>query len=226
MQLGWLYGSVTGRMKFVIRCLFSFLFLSFISCNFHYFALANESNQTPVDPDKITGDKIRFHLIRVEESPKANLYNSPALEFELAKSKLFKLSRTSKLNLTYTTKTGTDSAGISAVMFLLTLGIFPSFVETHSNVTFTLMDREDKKIIRDYTYPIQGRRIVSWLTIPFYILLPIFSDSVDGGSNFETSNVSLRMLVEAFESDLAKDCLENPELLETLRNKGNESIDL
>ncbi|WP_246838410.1 hypothetical protein [Leptospira selangorensis] len=93
-------------------------------------------------------------------------------------------------------------------------------------MTFTLMDREDKKIIRDYSYPIQGRRIVSWLTIPFYLVLPIFSDSVDGGVNFETSNVSLRMLVEAFEADLAKDCLENPELLEILRNKGNESIEL
>ncbi|ABZ93553.1 Hypothetical lipoprotein [Leptospira biflexa serovar Patoc strain 'Patoc 1 (Ames)'] len=213
-------------MNLMVRLVFSFVFLLCISCNFHYFALANETNTQAPDLDKIAGDKIRFHLIRVEETPKANLYNAPALEFELAKSKLFKLSRSSKLNLTYTTKTGTETAGISALMFLLTLGIFPSFVETHSNVTFTLMDREDKKIFRDYSYPIQGRRIISWLTIPFYIVLPIFSDSVDGGVNYETSNVSLRMLVEVFEADLAKDCLENPELLETLRNKGNESIEL
>ncbi|TGM13804.1 hypothetical protein EHQ82_19130 [Leptospira selangorensis] len=213
-------------MKSSISSFFFLIFLFTLSCNFHYFALANEPQNQIGNLEKISGDKIRFHLIRVEESSKANLYNAPALEFELAKSKLFKLSRSSKLNLTYTTKTGTDSAGISALMFLLTLGIFPSFVETHSNVTFTLMDREDKKIIRDYSYPIQGRRIVSWLTIPFYLVLPIFSDSVDGGVNFETSNVSLRMLVEAFEADLAKDCLENPELLEILRNKGNESIEL
>ncbi|EOQ90351.1 putative lipoprotein [Leptospira yanagawae serovar Saopaulo str. Sao Paulo = ATCC 700523] len=212
-------------MNVCLRLVFTFALLFSLSCNFHYFALANESNTESSNLEKLAGEKIRFHLIRVEESPKANLYNSPALEFELAKSKLFKLSRSSKLNLTYSTKTGTQDAGISGLLFLITLGIFPSFVETQSNVTFTLMDREDKKIIRDYTFPIQGRRIVSWFTIPFYLVLPIFSDSVDGGANFDTSNVSLRLLVEAFEAELAKECLENPKLLETLRNKGNESFE-
>ncbi|XDD47475.1 hypothetical protein AB3N60_05140 [Leptospira sp. WS39.C2] len=213
-------------MNLLIRLVLSIIFLIFYSCNFHYFALANEQRSKIENLDKISEDKIRFHLIRVEETPKYNLYNSPALEFELAKSKLFKLSRSSKLNLTYSTKTGNYDSGISGLMFLLTLGVFPWFTESQSNVTFTLMDREDKKIIRDYTFPIQGRKIVSWLTIPFYLVLPIFSDSMDGGTNYEVSNVSLRLLVEAFEAELAKDCLEDPKLLETLRNKGNESIEL
>lgn len=212
-------------MKFYLRLVFVFISFLFLTCNFHYFALANEPRSQTDYPGKISEDKIRFHLIRVEETPKSNLYNSPALEFELAKSKLFKLSRSSKLNLTYSTKTGNYDSGLSGLMFLLTLGVFPWFTESQSNVTFTLMDREDKKIIRDYTFPIQGRKIVSWLTIPFYIVLPIFSDSMDGGTNYDVSNVSLRLLVEAFEAELVKDCIEDPKLLETLRNKGNESFE-
>ncbi|WP_244290412.1 hypothetical protein [Leptospira bourretii] len=117
-----------------------------------------------------------------------NLYNSSVVEYELAKSKLFGLSRTSKMDLTYTTTTGYNHAGISVVLFLITLGIFPSFEESHSTVTFTIYDKENKKTIRDYTYPIRGRRIISWLTIPFYIVLPIVSKSFDGGSNDTISN--------------------------------------
>ncbi|TGL69905.1 hypothetical protein [Leptospira jelokensis] len=212
-------------MNVCLRLVFAFVFLFSLSCNFHYFALANEIPKLDGQNEEFGKDKIRFHLIRVEESPKGNLYNSQALEFEIAKSKLFKMSRNSKLNLTYTTKTNFDNSGVSGLLFLLTLGVFPWFVETQSNVTFTLMDREDKKVIRDYTFPIQSKRIVSWLSIPFSIVLPIFSDSVDGGSNFDTSNVSLRMLVDAFEAELVKDCKENPELWNTLRSKGNESIE-
>ncbi|WP_244241380.1 hypothetical protein [Leptospira perdikensis] len=170
--------------------------------------------------------KIRFNLIRSEEAAKPNLYNSPAVEYELAKSKLFGLSKTSKLDLTYTTSTGMNHAGISALLFLLTLGIFPSFEESHSNVTFALYDRDSRKIIRDYTYPIRGRRIISWLTIPFYLVLPIVSKSFDGGINDTTSSASIRLLVESFEADVIKDCKENPELLQKFQTLSKELMEL
>lgn len=170
--------------------------------------------------------KIRFNLIRSEEAAKPNLYNSSAVEYELAKSKLFGLSRTSKLDLTYTTSTGVNNAGISALLFLLTIGIFPSFEESHSNVTFTISDRESRKIIRDYTYPIKGRRIISWLTIPFYIVLPIVSKSFDGGINDTTSNSSIRLLVESFEADFIHDCKENPELFQKFQSLGRDLVEL
>ncbi|MBM9547966.1 hypothetical protein JWG40_13115 [Leptospira sp. 201903074] len=196
------------------------------SCNLHYFSIANRNSSSSETSETLMQGKIRFNLIRSEEAAKPNLYNSSAVEYELAKSKLFGLSRTSKLDLTYTTSTGVNNAGISALLFLLTIGIFPSFEESHSNVTFTISDRESRKIIRDYTYPIKGRRIISWLTIPFYIVLPIVSKSFDGGINDTTSNSSIRLLVESFEADFIHDCKENPELFQKFQSLGRDLVEL
>ncbi|TGL12867.1 hypothetical protein [Leptospira meyeri] len=201
--------------------------LSFsVSCNLHYFSIADRASKNLEANETLQQGKIRFNLVRRVESGKPNLYNSSALEYELAKSKLFKLSQTTKVELTYTSSSGVNSAGISAVLFLLTLGIFPSLEESHSWVTFTLSNRDDKKLIRDYTYPIKGRRINSWLTIPFYLVLPIFSKSFDGGIEYNTSSASIRLLVDAFEADFANDCQENPELLEKLQSLSREMIEL
>ncbi|PJZ86518.1 hypothetical protein [Leptospira harrisiae] len=213
-------------MKFIFRfALASALSFSF-SCNLHYFSIANRNYPSSEAIETLKQGKIRFNLIRSEEAAKPNLYNSSAVEYELAKSKLFGLSKTSKLDLTYTTSTGINNAGISALLFLITLGIFPSFEESHSNVTFTISERDSRKIIRDYTYPIKGRRIISWLTIPFYIVLPIVSKSFDGGINDTTSSSSIRLLVESFEADFINDCKENPELLEKMQSLSRDLMEL
>lgn len=208
------------QLNLVFALSFSF------SCNLHYFSIANHGTKNSEAYEILQQGKLRFNLVRKVEAGKPNLYNSSALEYELSKSKLFKLSQTTKIDLTYTSSSGVNGAGISTILFLLTLGIFPSLEESHSWVTFTLSNRDDKKLIRDYTYPIKGRRINSWLTIPFYLVLPIFSNSFDGGIEFNTSSASIRLLVDAFETDFANDCKENPELLEKLQFLSREMIEL
>lgn len=212
------------KLSYPLALVFA-LSISF-SCNLHYFSIANRNSDNTNASEILLQGKIRFHLIRSEEAAKPNLYNSSVVEYELAKSELFELSKTSKLDLTYTSSTGINYGGISTVLFLLTLGIFPSLEESYSNVTFTLSDRDSRKIIRDYTYPIQGRRIISWLTIPFYIVLPLVSDSFDGGANNTTSSSSIRLLVESFEADFIKDCKENPELLQKFQTLSKELMEL
>ncbi|TGM81373.1 hypothetical protein EHR01_00785 [Leptospira mtsangambouensis] len=213
-------------MKLLFQFTLAFALSFSFSCNLHYFSIANHGTKNSEVYENLQQGKLRFNLIRKAESGKTNLYNSSALEYELSKSKLFKLSQTTKIDLTYTSSSGVNGAGISTILFLLTLGIFPSLEESHSWVTFTLSNRDDKKLIRDYTYPIKGRRINSWLTIPFYLILPIFSKSFDGGIEYNTSSASIRLLVDAFETDFANDCKENPELLEKLQYLSREMIEL
>lgn len=220
------HAKTSGVMKSFLNFGLTLAFTFTLSCNLHYFSLANRNSRSTDANETWMQGKIRFNLIRSDEAGKPNLYNSPAVEYELAKSKLFGLSKTSKLDLTYTSSTGMNHAGLSALLFLLTLGIFPSFEESHSNVTFTLYERETKKIIRDYTYPIRGRRFISWLTIPFYIVLPIVSKSFDGGVNDATSNVSIRLLVESFEADFINDCKTDPELLRKFQSLSKELMEL
>ncbi|TGK47961.1 hypothetical protein EHQ16_00755 [Leptospira kanakyensis] len=213
-------------MKLFLNVNLVFIFTFILSCNLHYFSLAKKNSPSVHTNDTSMKGKIRFNLIRSEEGGKTNLYNSSVVEYELAKSKLFVLSKTSKLDLTYTTTTGYNHAGISVVLFLITFGVFPSFEESHSSVTFTIYDKENRTIIRDYTYPIRGRRIISWLTIPFYIVLPIVSKSFDGGGNDAISNASIRLLVEAFETDFVNDCKENPLFLEKMLSLSRDMIEL
>lgn len=132
-----------------------------------------------------------------------NIYNSNLLFDLFSKTYLISQDGRSNLGLTFKSKSTRHKYTGMDLIFIFTLGLFPTVESSESIVQFELKDRKNQKVIRTWRYDASNTAISSWLTIPFSLLLSPFSNSVSTAAIGEDTaeQQPLKLLIEKFLQD-------------------------
>ncbi len=132
-----------------------------------------------------------------------NIYNSDQFFSLLSKTYLLKFDSRSNLGLSFASKSTKHKYHGMDMIFLMTLGLFPTVESSESVVQFELNDRKNKKVIRTWRYDASNTAISTWLTIPFSLLLSPFSDHISTSAIGEDTaeKQPLKLLVKKFLKD-------------------------
>ncbi|TGL52290.1 hypothetical protein EHQ59_09570 [Leptospira kemamanensis] len=93
------------------------------------------------------------------------------------------------------------------------LGMIPYQTYTYGQITFELVDLDQKEKIKEYTYKLNHRQYVGTSLYIFSPLILLFSDYIDHSGTANTYSIMWRAH-EAFHRDLTYDLSRDPKLLE------------
>lgn len=94
-----------------------------------------------------------------------------------------------------------------------TLTMIPFQTDSFGEITFTLIDLNQKETIKEYTYQINHTSYAGLSMFLFSPFIPLFSDYIDHSVNYRTFSI-MRRAYEAFNRDLRFDLNRDPKLLE------------